>query len=400
MTSSASRLPARVRVPVIVGWAILAMSGPVLEVLVPASTQPEDWQWPLGLLAFAPAAAVILIRRPGNKVGMVLAAGATGAGVIFIGGWAVAKMSDEFAATIIEHTTNLALFVSFWAMISLLYLFPTGIALGGGWRTAHRLFSVILLGLVPLLFVVRPGPMQISGIANPFAIPVDWLPAFLDAAIVILPIGTIGGFVALVVRFRRSSGIERAQLKLFVLGAGFVICLMAIISVVPEDVDPLIESVLRPLVIIGFWALPVAIVAAVLRYRLYDIDRIASRTVTYVITVSMLGVGYLGSVIALQAVLPFEGGIPVAVSTLATASVSLPLVRAVQRFVDRRFFRSRYDAQEVVAHLTTVLRSHLDLPMIAGLLTDVVAATFEPVHMSLWIPDDATSPQRRAMLGG
>jgi hypothetical protein len=175
---------------------------------------------------------------------------------------------------------------------------------------------------------------------------------------------------------------------------------MAIISVVPEDVDPLIESVLRPLVIIGFWALPVAIVAAVLRYRLYDIDRIASRTVTYVITVSMLGVGYLGSVIALQAVLPFEGGIPVAVSTLATASVSLPLVRAVQRFVDRRFFRSRYDAQEVVAHLTTVLRSHLDLPMIAGLLTDVVAATLEPVHMSLWIPDDATSPQRRAMLGG
>lgn len=102
------------------------------------------------------------------------------------------------------------------------------------------------------------------------------------------------------------------MLKVFVFGAVLVIGLMTIISVVPEEIEPLLDAALGPLVILGFWG---GAPAAILRYRSYDIDRIASRTVTYLITVSVFG--YLGSVVALQALLPFEGAFAVAVSTLA-----------------------------------------------------------------------------------
>jgi hypothetical protein len=385
MSESRSPLWSGIRTPVIVGLAILAMSGPLLEVIAPASTEPADWQWPFGLLCFSPAAALILIRRPGNVVGRILAVAASGAGAIFIGGWASQTLLTGTAAIVAEHLATAGLFASFWGLISLLFVFPTGRALNRGWSVAFRGFTVFMLGVVPVLFVLRPGPMDISGRENTFAISASWLPAFLDAAVVTLPVATVAGVVSLVLRFRRSRGTERAQVKVFVLGSVPVLVLMAIISVVPEDVDPIVDLALRPLVVLGFWALPIAIVAAILRYRLYDIDRIASRTVTYLVTVVLLGFGYAGSLVTLQTLLPFEGAWPVAASTLAMAWVSVPLVRFVQRFVDRRFFRSRYDAQEVVAEFSAVARGNLDLEGLTSRLAEVVHTTLGPGHVAVWV---------------
>lgn len=375
------------RVLVLTTWLIVAMSGPVLEVVAPATTDAADWQWPIGLLSFAPAAFIILLRRPGNRIGLLLAVTASAAGVIFIGGWASGIASTELAAVLFEHLANIGLFVSFWGLISLLYVFPNGRAGSRPWRTAYRLFSFVLLVVVPILFVLRPGAMDISGRPNPLGVDVSWLPGFLDAAVVILPLGTVGGVVSLVLRIRRAGGVERAQLKVFVLGSIAVVGLMAIIGLIPEDVDPVIDAALRPLVIIGFWALPASIVAAILRYRLYDIDRVVSRTATYLIVIVMLGFGYVTSLVILQTLLPLEGTVPVAVSTLVMVSASTPLRRRVQRSVDRRFFRSRFDSQEVVTAFSTVVRSNVDLDELTSHLTNVVATTLEPGHLSIWIPE-------------
>jgi hypothetical protein len=178
--------------------------------------------------------------------------------------------------------------------------------------------------------------------------------------------------------------VERAQLKVFLVGAAFVVWLLVVITAVPEDGGGT-ETFWRVAVILGFWALPMAIVAAILRYRLYDIDRLVSRTVTYVAVVAMLGVGYAGLVVLLRGLLPLQGDLPVAMSTLVVASLFLPLVRRVQRLVDRRFFRSRYDTSAVVSSFASELRHSLDVDRLTDRTAEVVRATFEPEEVGVWL---------------
>lgn len=373
------------RTVLVLAWMVLAMSGPALELVTPATTNRADWQWPFGLLIFAPAAASILIRRPANRIGLILAVTATASGLIFVGGWASRQVADDVTGAVLEHLANAGVFVSFWGLIALLHVFPDGVTLGRGWRWFYGAFSLFVLGIVPLLPVLRPGPMDISGRPNPFAIDAEWPALVLDSGLAALPIGAAVGVAALVARYRRAGDVERAQLKIFAFASVMVLTLMAIISVVPEDVDPLIDQALRPLVVLGFWALPVAIVAAILRYRLYDIDRLVSRSVTYLIVVALLGAGYVGTLLTLQALLPVEGPAAVAASTLAMASAIAPLRRWVQRTVDRRFFRARYDAEALVADMAGVLRTNVDLASLEREVAGVVATALEPAALSIWV---------------
>jgi hypothetical protein len=374
----------RLRTWLHLAWAATATGGILLEVLTPATTNPEDWQWPFGLAVFPLAAAMVLIRRPGNRVGLLLAAVGSAAGFLFVGGWVVMTWPDQVLSRYLEAAVTLAVFVTFWGIGGLLYVFPTGKAHTGWSSWAFRLFTVALLGVAPLLFLLRPGPMEVSGRDNPLGVDFDWLPSLADQSVIVLPVGIVLGVVSLFARLRRSEGVERAQIKVFLAGATFVLLLVAVITAVPED-DAGPQTVWRAAVIVGFWALPTAIVAAILRYRLYDIDRLVGRTVTYVAVVAVLGAGYAGLVVLLRGLLPLEGDLPVAVSTLVVAFLFLPLARRVQQVVDRRFFRSRYDASAVVSSFASELRHGLDVDRLTDRTAEVVRVTFEPEEVGVWL---------------
>jgi hypothetical protein len=138
-------------------------------------------------------------------------------------------------------------------------------------------------------------------------------------------------------------------------------------------------------IVVSYIGIPVSIAIAVTRYRLYEIDRIISRTLSYGAVLVILAGIYSGTVLILRRLLPVEGDISVAISTLMVAFAFLPLVRRTQRVVDRRFFRSRYDASVVVSQLATELRGSLDMDRLADRAVSVIQETFEPEDASMWI---------------
>jgi hypothetical protein len=292
----------RLRTSLHLVWASAATGG----ILAVARTSPDEWHWPVGLAVFPLAGAILLIRRPGNKVGLLLATVGGATGVLFAGEGIVLTWPDHPLSRPLEAVVTTGFVVMFWALVGLLYVFPTGETRPGWSRWAFRSFTVAVLGVAYALLLLSPGPMDITARDNPFGVDIDWLPSLADQFVVVLPIGALLGVVSLFARLRRSQGVERAQLKVFLVGAAFVLLLVGVMAL-PEVDGGVIGVLGRVAVIAGFWALPTAIVAAILRYRLYDIDRIVSRTVTYAIVIGVLGGGYAGLVVALRSVLPLEG---------------------------------------------------------------------------------------------
>ncbi len=361
-------------------WASAATGG----ILAVARTSPEEWHWPFGLAVFPLAGAVLLIRRPGNGVGRLLATVGAGTGLLFAGEGVVLAWPNHALSLPLEAVVTSAFVVVFWAIVGLVFVFPTGEARAGWSRWAFRSFTAAVPGVGFALMLFSPGPMDITGRENPFGVDIDWLPTLADQFFIFLPIGAVLGVVSLFVRLRRSEGVERAQLKVFLTGAAFVLLLVGIMAL-PEFGGGVVGVLGRVAVIAGFWALPTAIVAAILRYRLYDIDRVVSRTVTYAVVVGVLAGGYAALVVTLRSVLPLEGDLPVAVSTLVVAVLFLPLVRRVQRLVDRRFFRSRYDAGVVVARFADDLRSSLEVTDLTSRTEDVITEVLSPMKVEVWL---------------
>ncbi len=383
------------RVVLHLGWAAVATGAILLEVIIPASTNPDDWVWPLGLMPFPLAASLILIQRPGNRVGRVLLAIGAAAGFSFLGGWMAMTWFDAWWSPYLELLVSASVVVTFWGMVALLYVFPTGETLPGWPRLTLRWVTVMTLIVMPLFLLIRPGSLDVSaGIDrlplrdNPLGVGPVWIVGLVSALFAVVVVGGVVGVVVLVTRFRRSTGVERAQIKVFIAGALFLIALFAVISSPLTGVGMTVSDALLGVVVIaGFWALPTAIVAAVLRYRLFEIDRLMSRTVTYLLVVGVLGLAYAGLVVGLRELFPVEGDLPVAVSTLVVALAFLPLVRRVQRVVDRRFFRSRYDASVVVARVAEELRGSLDLEDVTARAETVVSEVFSPESVTVWLAE-------------
>ncbi len=206
---------------------------------------------------------------------------------------------------------------------------------------------------------------------------------------VILGVVVIGAVASVVVRFRRSRGIERQQMKWFVYA-------VAPVLVMPiEDYLPgIISSVALGAVLIG---LPAAIGVAVLRYRLYDIDVLINRTLVYGSLTALLVTVYVGSIVVLQAVFRSLTGqdsqLTIVASTLAIAALFNPLHRRIQAFVDRRFYRRKYDAAKTLAAFSARLRDETDLAELNEELLAVVRETMQPAHVSLWLRPDTASKE-------
>jgi hypothetical protein len=239
-----------------------------------------------------------------------------------------------------------------------------------------------------LASVVHPAPLypEYPTIENPLAVP--FLPrGLLDvaqpAAAVVVLASLVVGAVSLVGRFRRARGIERQQLRWMVWGAALaaVALLAAMAALGLEDDFYLTDLALGVCAAV----LPLATGAAILRYRLYDLDRIISRTLAYGLLTVLLGLGYIGVVLGLGRLLPQGSSLVVAGATLAVAAMFQPARRRIQQAVDRRFNRRRYDAAQTIAAFSARLRDELDLRTLTGELLVVVDQTMQPTRASLWL---------------
>jgi hypothetical protein len=234
-----------------------------------------------------------------------------------------------------------------------------------------------------------PGPLEGSpAVDNPLGIDVPAIQAVGDIATLLLFPAALASITSLVVRFRRSSGTERQQIK-WVASASLLLPTAVLLgAAIGQDAS-------WPLVLISLLFVAIAVTVAMLRYRLYDIDVVINRALVYGFLTAMLAAVYLGSVLLLQVVLETVtggSGLAVAASTLGTAALFGPLRRRTQAIVDRRFFRRKYDAAQTLERFGARLRDEVDLDALQVDLRAAAAETMQPAHVTLWIPDRSESP--------
>jgi hypothetical protein len=278
-----------------------------------------------------------------------------------------------------------------------LLLTPTGSLPSPRWRWWARVAAVAPV-VVLLGSVVQPDPLAPDYRGNPLAIPalgrVLAVPSV--AGVVVVLVALLVGAGSLVVRFRRARGVERQQLRWLAyaaaLAAGLLLVALATAFVLARD------EVVTVSLALGVALLPLATGAAILRYRLYDLDRIISRTLAYGMLTVLLGGGYAGVVLGLGQLLGRDSPLVVAAATLAVAALFRPARRRIQQAVDRRFNRRRYDAARTIAAFSARLRQQVDLDTLSEELLGVVEQTIRPTSASLWLrPSVSASAEQRSM---
>jgi hypothetical protein len=222
--------------------------------------------------------------------------------------------------------------------------------------------------------------------------PAGWFAAASAVFIVLLVACWLSFAVAQVLSWRRSSGVRRQQLKWLMAGAIGLAAAEAVVQPVSEfdaSLPAAAQGALNTLSAVALAALVACLGVAILRYRLYEIDRIISRTLAYAVVTGLLVGVYAGLVLLATQVLSIRSPIAVAGATLATAALFNPVRRRVQRSVDRRFNRARYDADQMVAAFAVRLKDAVDRDAVQADLASVVHRALEPAHVSLWTNDRA-----------
>jgi hypothetical protein len=364
------------------------------------ATQQEGLAASIGLLvafiAFATVGALVASRQPRNAVGWIFLAVGLLVGLSVAGGeYANYVFVEEPGAYPGGYLAGW-LYVWTWfpalgLIVFLPLLFPDGRVPGPRWRLV--LWGLIAaISFTTALAMVNPGPMNddIETTVwpdNPLGIESveTFVSAAEDVSAVILLCLLVATAASVVVRFRHSRGDERQQLKWMTYAV--------VVMVVSIALSPLFSGDLGDLLFAGTIILaPVATAIAMFKYRLYEIDRVISRTLVYAALTVILGAAYVGLVLAGQAVFSsFAGGsnLAIAGSTLVVAALFLPARARVQRFVDRRFYRRRYDAQRTLEAFGARLREQVDLETLKAELNVAVEETMQPAHVSLWLRQGA-----------
>jgi hypothetical protein len=276
------------------------------------------------------------------------------------------------------------------AVLLLALAYPTGRLLSAHWQPV-ALASMLLVAVLSFVSAFGSWPTGTFPAQNPLQIVGPTTPAVLGALLGLLAVLVAGLAVAsLVIRYRRAAGVERAQLKWFAAVVAISVPAFLVASglagatgtaAIAGNVAGLVASV-------GFVLLPVAIGIAILRYRLFEIDRLVSRTISWVILTVLVATLFVAFVLVFQAIVaPLTGSneIAVAGSTLLVFGLFAPIRRRVQRLVDRRFNRTRYDAERTVAAFAGRLRDQVDLEQLRSEILATVSATVEPSSVSLWL---------------
>jgi hypothetical protein len=343
-------------------------------------------------VTLAGAGALIASRRPASKIGWILCLAPIALSwTTFVESvYVYTRYANPGALPFSDNliwAANWMWSLGFVPLLTwLLLLFPDGRLLSSRWRPVSWL-AAIALGALVLGYALSPGPLEdYSTVQNPLGIgnaAGDVLKALRSAGLPLLVITAVLSTASLVVRFRRSRGEQREQLK-WVAAAGGVAIAGWIIG---AGLDSLFSSggIIVSLSITGF---PVAVGIAVLKYRLYDIDVVINRTLVYGSLTATLATFYVGSVLLLERLLaPItrQSDLAIAASTLAAAAFFRPLRSRIQQAVDRRFFRHKYDAQRILEAFGASLRREFDIDALRRELTRVIGRTMNPAHVSLWL---------------
>jgi hypothetical protein len=354
------------------------------------------------IASFSGVGAFLAMRVPGNRIGWLLLV----AGVMF----AVQVLSAGYSTASVEAGGDWPLTAyAAWAA-NMLFVPPIIIAAAGvplvypdghlpspRWR-----WLVWLLVAGSILAVAQPAlmPGPINGnatIQNPFGVPAlePWLPTINSTSTLLaLPV-FVGAFAAVAVRFRRGTSVERQQIK-WLLAVALVVAVAFPFAFIGGVVfaDPLVSNIAIYVGFAALIALPLAIGMAILRYGLYEIDRIVSRTIGWALVTGVLGVVFVGLVVTLQAALaPMtnENTFAVAASTLVAFGLFQPLRRRVQRTVDRRFDRARYDGQRTADAFAERMRTEVDLATIRASLAATANEAVRPSGSGLWLRSRGSS---------
>jgi hypothetical protein len=403
-------------------WALaglcvaMFLASVVLHVLVRSSQEGPSTSGALGelliyvpFLAFPIVGALIASRHPKNPVGWIC---------LVIGlFWTLIFLGDSIPGSGPYPVTTYALTQATWIPpvgllgIYLILLFPDGKLPSRRWRPLAWLSGVVMV-LASLGITFAPGPLdEHPGVRNPIGLEgAPWVATAGIVILLLLPLCMLASALSLVLRYRRSGGVEREQIK-WIAFAASVVGLLYLITMVSSFTfsgpwggagTPLWLGLLQQASLVSFTAVPIAVGFAVLKYRLYDIDLLINRTLVYGSLTVTLVLIYFGGVVGLQYVfraLTAQGStLAVVASTLAIAALFNPLRRRVQAFVDRRFYRRKYDAAKTLAAFNTRLRDETDLDTLRDDVVEVALATMQPAHVSLWLRPDRKPDARSAAL--
>jgi hypothetical protein len=367
---------------------VLGVAAVVLDALI--------GQLPIGIpaglvivLTFAAVGLVIARRQPGNPIGWIM--------VVFTLVYVLGAAASDYAVLYyrLGHhglpLAPLALLLSavqapsFAMFPVVILLFPDGTVPGRAWRWAARAYAGLVAFVLALLLAApaaaladhdvrldsRGNLTSSSHLAQWLANPPGWLIVPVIAAIVIIGLSFVGHQV---LSWRAAEGDRRQQLKW--LACGGAVAAASLLLAAALGVAELLA---------GLAALPVSIGVGILRYRLYDIDRIISRTLAYTLVTGLLVGVYAGLVLLATRVLSVHTPVAVAAATLAAAALFTPLRRRVQQAVDRRFNRARYDADQTATAFAARLKDAVDLDSVRDDLAGAVQQALEPAHISIWV---------------
>ena len=408
-----ARHSSRPRATTVVAWTIwvLALLSLAIALVTPTSSGPTDVVGAITALlvilaAVLPAVtvgAILATRFPRNPVGWLLQVSGLAIALVV----AASNLAD-YGLTIQPGSVPGAVWFAWlnewdWlpviacALVYLPPIFPTGHLLSPRWRVVVGAGTVgfAIATLESALAPFPPDDYQ-PAVQNPLSVgvggPVGDLAALLGTASHFVVIGAVFlALASLVLRYRRGSGIVRQQLKWFaaVIAIGGPATVIALLTSNATDaVIADISNIAFLVALLSFALLPVAIGIAILRYRLYEIDRLISRTLVYGALAALLAGAYVGSVLALSALLApltSENSLAVAGSTLLVAALFQPVRRRVQSVVDRRFYRSRYDASQELADLSQRLRGEVDLDGVKAEVITTIGRTLQPASASIWL---------------
>jgi hypothetical protein len=358
------------------------------------------------VVSFSVVGAMILSHRPENTIGWIFCAAA-----LF---QALSEFGLEYATyALITRPGTLPLGAEMswladwiWALglgLILVFLplcFPDGRPPSRRWRPVAWLGG-LAIGLisvpVPILTWPERGTTVLGGGGIGEEDPV-WLVTLVEAGFPLMLLAGLAAVISLFVRFHRARGDERQQIKWFASAAALTLAWIFVFEQLGSAEGGVLEAIAAVSSLVLVPSIPLATGIAILRYRLYDIDRIVNRALVYAALTASLLLVYLGGVVSLQyAFRALAGGnsqLAIVASTLAIAALFNPLRRRIQGFIDHRFYRRKYDAAKVLEQFGSKLRDETDLDRLTPELLGVVKETMQPAHISLWLRAEAARRPR------
>jgi hypothetical protein len=344
---------------------------------------------------------LIASRRPDNLIGWIVCAAAVANAMdYFADGYAtyalLAEPNSLPGGLVTAWVSNWVPMLALGLLPFFLLLFPTGRLPSRRWRPV-AVFAVLVYVVLPVGYAVLPGPLiTFPSVENPLGhegAAGEIVPGVGQvSAWMLFVLSSLVSLVSLVLRFRRSRREERQQIKWVAYAAALIAAYLLVDSIFGEALDP-ISPILSAIFFGSLW---VAIGVAILKYRLYNIDLLINRTLVYGALTAILAAVYFGGIVVLQRLfVVLTGGkstLAVVASTLVIAALFNPLRRRIQSFIDRRFYRRKYDVTKTLETFSAKLREETDLDALSDDLVGVVRETMQPAHVSLWLRPD--SPPR------